>query len=97
MIYKDKTSDFSDLLKQDRSITVHDKNLQFLAIEMYKVSKGINSGILSSFFTRRTENNYDLRNALEFRIPRIFSENNGKESFSFLGPKIWDLVPQNLK
>ena len=38
IIYGDKTSSFNELLEKDNFVSVHHKNLQALAIEMYKIS-----------------------------------------------------------
>ena len=37
MIYLDETSTFEELLEKDGSVTIHHRNLQFLATEMFKV------------------------------------------------------------
>ena len=38
-----------------------------------------------------------LRHTLHFSIPSVRSVYNGTESPSFLGPKVWDTVPTELK
>ena len=39
IIYNDKTSLFVDLLTKDGSVTIHKRNLQFLATEIFKIQK----------------------------------------------------------
>ena len=39
IVYSDKTSDFSELLEKDGSVSIHYQNIRQLAIEMFKVSK----------------------------------------------------------
>jgi len=63
---------------------------------MYKVAKGIAPKILSDLFKVK-ENNYSLRNQSYFLIPNVRTVLNGTESISFLGPKIWNIVPDELK
>ena len=41
MIYCDKQSSFEELLEKDSSVSIHERNIQILATEMYKVSKGM--------------------------------------------------------
>ena len=36
IVYKDNISSFEDLLKKDRSFTIHQRNIQSLAIELLK-------------------------------------------------------------
>ena len=42
-------------------------------------------------------NPYDLRNINSFKRRRVNSVSHGTESESYLGPKIWDLVPNEIK
>ena len=88
IVYNDKFSSFQNLLDQDRSISVHTRNLQTLAIEMYKVSKGIAPKIFAD---------YDLRYQSEFSRPMVKLVFNGMETISYLGSRIWDLVPLEMK
>ena len=96
IIYSDKSSSFEELLEKDGSVTVHVRNLQKLAIEMFKVYKNLSPPIISDLFKVR-ENNYNLRNCSYFSIPNVKTVYHGSESLSNLGPRIWNLVPDNLK
>ena len=51
---------------------------------------------MSEIFDKRN-NVYDFRNPPEFARRNVRSAFNGTESISFLGPKIWDIVPSELK
>ena len=44
-----------------------------------------------------TRKPYDLRNNNSFKRRRVNSVWHGTESVSYLGPKIWDLVPNEIK
>ena len=41
IIYTDETSSFEELLEKDGSVTIHQRTLQLLAIEMFKVTHNI--------------------------------------------------------
>ena len=41
IIYCDKQSSFEQLLQKDEPVSIHNRNLQKLATETYKVSKGL--------------------------------------------------------
>ena len=38
--YNDKQSSFNELLEKDGSVSIHERNLQVLDSEMYKISNG---------------------------------------------------------
>ena len=50
IVYRDEISSFDELLAKDGSVTVHHRNLQSLATEMYKVFKGIAPSFISNIF-----------------------------------------------
>ena len=97
LIYNDKRTSFEDLLKIDDSVSIHQKNVQTLAIEMYKVFKGLSPSVFSEIFPRTQKSHYELRHTSDFIIPRIKSVNYGSESVHYLGPKIWDSLPSSMK
>ena len=39
-VYLDYSSTFAELLEKDKSVTIHQRNIQLVAIEMFKASKG---------------------------------------------------------
>ena len=51
---------------------------------------------LSEIFQNRTSS-YNLRKNSGFYVRKIYSVYQGTESLSFLGPKIWELVPEDIK
>ena len=44
-----------------------------------------------------TNNEYNLRNHLDFITPKVNSVFHGTESISYRAPKIWDIVPEEFK
>ena len=76
IIYKDKASTFEQLLEKDNSVSIHTRNLRFLAVEMYKVVKGLAPTIINDLFPLKETNNLNkwetnnLRHKLFFKIPR---------------------------
>ena len=96
IVHSDKTLSFEKLLEKDGSVTIHTRNLQTLAKEMFKVYKNLLLAIIADLFHVR-QNNYNLRHDSYFAIPNVKSVYHGTESLSNLGPRIWNLVPDKLK
>ena len=51
--YRDETSSSEQLLVKDESVTIHNRNLQSLVIEMYKVLQGIDSAFMGDVFGKQ--------------------------------------------
>ena len=63
---------------------------------MFKVKNNIAPEIMKELFSPKISH-YDLRNNNSFKSRRVNSVWHGTESVSYLGPKIWDLVPNEIK
>ena len=64
---------------------------------MFKVKHKLCPEITSDIFIERTNNQYNLRNCPDFITPQVHSVLHRTESISYLGPKIWDIVPEEFK
>ena len=73
------------------------QNIRFLAIEMFKVFKGISPQIVKEIFQFRDAMPYQLRKQTNFQIPSAHSAVNGTESIRFLGIKICEILPHETK
>ena len=58
--YEDNTSTFQELRNKDNSVSIHHRNLQVLATEMFKIRRGLSSEILTETFVSKTSS-YNLR------------------------------------
>ena len=96
IVYNDFKSSFKNLLEKDGTVSIHVKNLQKLATEMFKISKNFSVPLMSELFYQKV-NHYDLRNPYEFSIPNVNSVFHGQASIRYLGPLIWQLVPSEFK
>ena len=93
IVYGDKTSDFSKLLENDGSVSIHYQNIPQLPTEMFKVSKGLCPEIVEKLFQYRNQIPYNLKQRTQFHIPPVRPVVSGEESIKFLGPKIWKFIP----
>ena len=94
--YNDRTSTFEELLNKDNSVSIHHRNLQVLVTELYKIKSNMAPEILNEIFQNRTSS-YKLRTNSSFAVRPVHSVYHGTESLSFLGPTIWELVPEDAK
>ena len=97
IVYNDKKSNFNELLAKDGSVSIHHQNLQKLAVEMFKISRGLSHEIVKELFQLREQITYELRQRPQIQIPWVHSVFSGIESLKFLGPKIWALVHHEMK
>ena len=88
---------YENLLVKDGTASMHHQNIQALAIEMCKIKNDLSTEILSNIFTQRTQNHYSLRNASDFQIPFVRTVFHETGSISYFAPKIWDIVPAEMK
>ena len=85
-----------ELLIKNKSVGIHQRNLQFLATEIFKVKNGVSTGLTEDIF-QFVNKPYDLRNnsiLLRIRNRIVFYRT---ESLSSLAPNIWELIPQSIK
>ena len=77
------------LLEKDNSVSTHYRNVQVLATEMYKVSKGL--PLFGDIFKQKDGRSYSLWNNSQFSIPLLRTVFHETMSISCLGPIIWDI------
>ena len=63
---------------------------------MYKVVNNIAPTIVSELFSYSNVN-YNLRSGSQFHQPSANTVWKGQETISYLGPKIWNMVPEEMK
>ena len=49
IIFSDKQSSFETLLEKDGSVSIHNRNLQILATEMYKIKNNLSTSIIADY------------------------------------------------
>ena len=77
--YSDRSSSFQDLLKKDNSVSIHHRNIQVLATEMFKIKNSIAPEIMKELLAPKMSP-YDLRNNNSFKKRGVKSVSHGTES-----------------
>ena len=71
------------------------RNIQSLTIEMFRVRRNTSTPIMNDIFKHKGNSRYNLRQSSGFTRPLVKSVYHGSESVSLLGPKLWDILPNN--
>ena len=94
IVYQDYSSSFAELLKINGSVCIHHRNVQLVAVEMFKVKNGLCPEIMKDIFQLNT--NPNSRNS--FIIPKVNGEYMGKMSLRYFGPVVWEtMLPAKFK
>ena len=96
LVHNENTSSFYELLQKDNSFTDHHRNIQKLTLDMYRVKYRIALKIMCGLFNEGNAP-YDLRQDVCFRSYNVKTVLYGAETLSYLGPKIWNLVPSDIR
>ena len=97
LVYNDQLSSYEDLLITDGSTTIHQRNLQSLSIELYKRVNGMSPDLMKDVFPLQPISHYDLRVKKTFFNRKVKSVYFGTETLAYLGPKIWEMIPLNIR
>ena len=95
MIYDDENASFKDFLLIDKSFSIHERNIQSLGIELYKVAYGFSPKIMRHIFPTRPEIKYPWENI--FQTFNVNTTSRGTQSLTHTGPKLWRPIPIELK
>ena len=97
IVYQDDISTFDELLTKDEGFTIHERNVQLLAIEVYKSKCGLSPDFMNELFLKKEYGRINMRNNSEYIVPRTNTVHNGDDSLRHLGPLIWNIVPDYIK
>lgn len=97
IIYNGKISTFKQVLEKDSSVSIHTRNLWFLAVEIFKVVKGFVPKRFSDLFSSNEQKNFSFLKNPFLKKSRSTTVRNGFESISYLGSKIWEIMPQEIQ
>ena len=93
--FNDYTSDFESLLCKDDSVTIHHRNIQALALEIYKTIHEINPVFMKDIFCLDKQN-YNTRNE-QLSHPNPRTVTYGLESFGYKATQIWRSIPHDIQ
>ena len=89
-------SSFDEQIEKAGPVTLHHRNLQQLATEIYKALNGVSSSLMTELFVIK-ECNYNLRKEVTLASNKPSSTKYGINSISHLSPKIWEQIPKEIR
>ena len=96
IVYNDNSSSFDTLLDKSGQVKIHPRNLRILAVEIYKTLHNLSPNLMLDIFKVKYSD-YNFRGGNKFMCDNINTVNYGPETISFLEPKIWEQVPNDIK
>ena len=77
LVYDDYTASFEDLLSRDESVSIHHRNIQKVAIEMFKVKHDLSPIFIEDLFSLR---DLRIRSQTSFCRPNVNTTYMGEQS-----------------
>ena len=91
--YKNNVLSFEELLELDKSFNIHHRNIQSLAIELFKIKNNLSVSIMNGIFQPRAVS-YNFMSQIDFSRPNVNSEHFGINSLRYMARKFgtWYLM-----
>ena len=93
-MHKDSTSNFESLLIKSNSVSIHQRNLQLLLIEIYKTVNNLNPSFMAEVFVTNVVP-YILRGSTNLTLPKARTNLCGIDIVRFVGQKLWQCAERN--
>ena len=94
--YNNYDKSLHDLLSFSNDVSIHQKHLRFLAIEVYKSLMNMNPEFMLKFFSKNPVQ-YNLRRGDIVYLPPARSFCYGINSLAFCGRLLWNSLTSNVK
>ena len=95
-IYEDHQCIFENLLERGNSHTTHERNIQKLGIDMFKVNSRLSVKLVKNFIMWKIITILNI-NQRKLKVDHVNTEKYGNRSVSHFGPKIRNCVLQETK
>ena len=96
MVYDDYVSSFNELLIKDGSVSIHHRNIQYVAIVMYIAMNSLCPSIMKDILGggKISAN----RSGNTFARPKVTTVYKGENSLRIFGPIVWNnMLPNKFK
>ena len=87
VVHNNNQSSFENLLRKDRSLSIHHRNIRLFAIKIYKIKNNMLTPILSELFEKRNLN-YNLRSQTDFSLHSVNTVAYGLKSRKYFAGSV---------
>ena len=87
---------YEEICKQEKQLSVYKRCIKNLAIQLYKVRQGTAPGYITELFSVQ-DSGYTMRDNHRMVLPDFNTISYGKNSFSYMGAKVWNSIPVAIK
>ena len=97
VVYDDEFNKlYDELLELNNALSIHQRHLRYLAIEVFKSIMHLNPQFMWSYFEEKPMP-YNLRDGSKLVLPKTKSSRFGINSLQFRGSFLWNNLPVSLK
>ena len=94
--HKDFNSSYEELLAKNNSVTIHQKSLQLLMVEIYKI-KNIWIPVFMKSIFKENSHHYKLRPMNTLKLTKVKTVLYGRDTVRHMGKNIWDSLANDIK
>ena len=92
----DFNKSYDELLELNKDLSIHQRHLRYLAIEVFKSIMHLNPQFMWSYFEEKPMP-YNLRDGSKLVLPKTKSSPFGINSLRFRGSLLWNNLPVSVK
>ena len=96
VVYNKCSKSYEELLQLNNNVSIHQKHLQYLALEVFKTLMHLNLEFMWSYFNENPIP-YDLRKGIKVFLPPVKLFRLGLNCVHFRGNILWNNLPSSIK
>ena len=96
VVYNEYNKSYGELLQLNNNVSIHQRHLQYLPLEVFKSFMHLNPEFMWSYFNENPIP-YDLRKGIKVFLPPVKSFHFGLNSIHFRGSTLWNNLPSSIK
>ena len=96
VVYDDFDKSYDELLELNRDLSIHQRHLRYLVVEVFKSIMHLNPQFMWSYFEEKPMP-YNLRDGSKLVLPKTKSSRFGINSLRFRRSLLWNTLPGSVK